>query len=158
MRADMNRHGSAAQPTPKKQKKEAASKPKTAKQNWTAYVAEHGIGDKNLPEEPEDGINQTDSKTHYLLTPGDLACLSHFPKPNPKYGNMTKLFSKEDVQKLGYRKAAVVAGIVEDKDLEGFLEKGKQLLEETLKEREPQSSAEEKNGEPATKDETPEKA
>lgn len=67
-----------------------------------------------------------------MLTPGDLACLQHFPKPNPKYGNTTKLFNKDDVQKLAYRKAAVVGGIEEAGDTEKFLAKGEELLEASV--------------------------
>ncbi|KZM23278.1 uncharacterized protein EKO05_0004442 [Ascochyta rabiei] len=122
-------YGPDAQDSPKEQAKEATPKPKTSKQNWAAYTKEHNVGDKKLSGEPEDGINQTDSKTHYLLTPSDLACLPHFPKPNSKYGNTTKLFNKEDVQKLAYRKAAVVASIEEGKDTEEFLSKGEDALD-----------------------------
>ncbi|KAF9698687.1 hypothetical protein EKO04_002780 [Ascochyta lentis] len=122
-------HSSDMQESPKKQTKEAAPKPKTSKQIWAAYVNEHNVGDKKLSEEPEDSINQTDSKTHYLLTPGDLACLPHFPKPNPKYGNTTKLFNEDSIKRLAYRKAAVVAGIEEGKDTGEFLSKGKELLD-----------------------------
>ena len=87
------------------------------------------MGDKKLSDEPEDSVNQTDSKTFYMLAPGDLSCLPHFPKPNQKYGNTTKLFNKGDVQKLAYRKAAVVGGVEETEDTEKFLSKGKELLE-----------------------------
>ncbi|KAJ4362242.1 hypothetical protein N0V95_001486 [Ascochyta clinopodiicola] len=125
-------YGPDAQDSPEEQAKEATPKPKTSKQNWAAYTKQHNVGDKKLSEEPEDVINQTDSKTHYLLTPGDLACLPYFPKPNPKYGNTTKLFNKKDVQKLAYRKAAVVAGIEEGKDTAEFLSKGKDALDLTV--------------------------
>ncbi|KAJ8113577.1 hypothetical protein OPT61_g4329 [Boeremia exigua] len=121
-------HVNDAQSSPKKPEKEAAPKPKTSKQKWAAYVEEHSVGDKKLSEAPEDSINQTDCKTEYQLLPSDLACLPHFPKPNPKYGNTTKLFSKPEVRDLAYRKAATVAGIDDTMDTEEFLSKGKELL------------------------------
>ena len=129
-----SRHSNDAQSTLKKPKEESASKPKTPKsktpkQNWAAYVEEHNVGDEKLSEEPDDGINQSDSKAHFQLLPGDLVCLPHFPKPNQKYGNTTKLFKKADVQALAYRKAATVAGIEEGDDVEAFLGKGQELLE-----------------------------
>ena len=129
-----SRHSNDAQSTPKKSKGEPASKPKTPKsktpkQKWAAYVEEHNVGDEKLSEEPDDGINQSDSKAHFQLLPGDLVCLPHFPKPNQKYGNTTKLFKKADVQALAYRKAATVAGIEEGDDVEAFLGKGQELLE-----------------------------
>lgn len=108
--------------------KDTPKKPKTHKQKWTAYVEKHNIGDKKLPEEPEESINQTDSKTQFQLLPGDLVCLPHFPKPNPKYGNTTKLFNRADVKTLAYRKAATVDGVEEGENTDDFLEKGKELL------------------------------
>jgi hypothetical protein len=57
-----------------------------------------------------------------------LVVLNFFPKPNPKYGNTTKLFNEDEVKELAYRKTAVLAG-VEGKD-EEVLEKGKKLFEE----------------------------
>ncbi|KAH6620268.1 hypothetical protein C7974DRAFT_229673 [Boeremia exigua] len=122
-----NEHSNGAK-SPPKEPKEAAPKPKTPKQKWAAYVEEHSIGDEKLSEEPEDSINQTDSKTQFQLLPADLACLPHFPKPNPKYGNTTKLFKKNDVQDLAYRKAAMVAGVDETATTEEILSKGKELL------------------------------
>lgn len=125
------RHGNDADSSTKEQK-DTAPKPKTSRQKWAVYISEHDVGDKKLSTEPDESINQTDSKTHFSLTPGDLACLPHFPKPNPKYGNTTKLFDKDDVQKLAYRKAAVVEGIDETGDTEAFLSKGKALLESAV--------------------------
>lgn len=92
------------------------------------YIEEYGVGDEKLFEEPQESINQTDSKTHYLLLPGDLVCLPYFPKPNPKYGNTTKLFNRAEVRNLAYRKAATIDGLEEGEDLEEFLSKGKDLL------------------------------
>ena len=85
-----------------------------------------------MTEEPETAINQSDSKTKYSLTPGDLAVLPYFPKPNPKYGNTTKLFKESEVKTLAYRKAAVVGGVGEEDDA-ALLEKGRGLLEEGKK-------------------------
>lgn len=83
----------------------------------------------SLKEEPEEAINQTDCKTKYSLVPGDLAVLPYFPKPNPKYGNTTKLFKESEVKTLAYRKAAVLGGVA-DGDEAAMLEKGKKLLED----------------------------
>ena len=131
-----SRHSNDAQSIPKKPKEEPASKPKTPKsktlkQRWAAYVEEHIVGDQKLSEEPEDGINQSDSKANFQLLPGDLVCLPHFPKPNQKYGNTTKLFKKADVQTLAYRKAVTIAGIEEDGDVQDSLSKGQGLLGST---------------------------
>lgn len=117
---------SNASTTPKK-----ADKLKTPKQKWTAYVDSHTISSPdNLNDEPEESINQTDSKTRYSLTPGDLAVLPYFPKPNPKYGNTTKLFKESEVKTLAYRKAAYLGGADEGDD-EVVLKKGKELFEES---------------------------
>lgn len=62
------------------------------------------------------------------LLPGDLVCLPHFPKPNPKYGNTTKLFKRADVKNLAYRKSATIGGLEEGDNIEEFLKKGKKLL------------------------------
>lgn len=136
-----NRHSKDAQSRPKKAKEEPASKSKTPKsktpkQKWAAYVEEHNVGDQKLSEEPEDGINQSDCKADLQLLPGDLVCLPHFPKPNQKYGNTTKLFKKADVQTLAYRKAATVKGIEEDDDVEAFLSKGQKLLKTSAEQKE----------------------
>ena len=104
----MPRHSNNIQPSLKKQKKDAPPKQKTSKQKWTVYVNEHNIGNKKLSKEPVDNINQTDSKTYFLLTPGDLGCLSNFPEPSLKYVNTTKLFNRADVRTLAYLKAAIL--------------------------------------------------
>ncbi|KAF3035458.1 hypothetical protein E8E12_006161 [Didymella heteroderae] len=127
------RHSKDAQATPTKPKKEIAvgdtpKKAKTHKQKWAAYVEEHNVGDKKLSEEPEESINQTDSKTQFQLLPGDLVCLPYFPKPNPKYGNTTKFFNRADIKELSYRKQATIGGVEEIEDPEEFLSKGKELL------------------------------
>jgi hypothetical protein len=57
-----------------------------------------------------------------------LAVLPYFPKPNPKYGNTTKLFKESEVKSLAYRKHAVIAGVEED-DEGALLEKGRELFE-----------------------------
>lgn len=98
-------------------------------------MKQHSASPQNTFTEPESAINQTDSRTQYKLMPEDLTSLQYFPKPNPVYGwgNTAKLFNKADVQRLAYRKAAVVAVVEEDDDVEAFLDKGKRILEGTLK-------------------------
>jgi hypothetical protein len=54
--------------------------------------------------------------------------LNFFPKPNPKYGNTTKLFDEDEVKELAYRKTAVLAGVEGDDEV--VLDKGKKLFEE----------------------------
>lgn len=104
-------------------------KEKTPKQKWAAYVEAHTVSSPDsLKDEPEEAINQTDCKTKYSLLPGDLAVLPYFPKPNPKYGNTTKLFKESEAKTLAYRKAAVLGG-VDDGDEAAMLEKGKELFE-----------------------------
>lgn len=112
--------------TPKKDK---PTKDKTPKQKWTAYTETHALGENaKLPDEPDEAINQTDSKSKYRLTPADLGVLPYFPKPNPKYGNTTKLFQESEVKTLAYRKAAVLGGVGEGEDAE-VLKKGRELFE-----------------------------
>lgn len=53
-----------------------------------------------------------------------------FRKPNPKYGNTTKLFEENNVKALAYKKAAILGG-VEESDEGKSLEKGRELFEET---------------------------
>jgi hypothetical protein len=121
------RHKDDPKEEPKSDKKKAP-KAKTPKQKWTAYVEAHTVSAPDaLKEEPEDAINQSDCKPKYSLLPADLAVLPYFPKPNPKYGNTTKLFKESEVKTLAYRKAAVL-GDVDEAD-EELLEKRKALLE-----------------------------
>jgi hypothetical protein len=100
------------------------------KKEWTTYLESqtHPTPLPTLTETPPESINQSDCKTKYNLVPADLVVLNFFPKPNPKYGNTTKLFNEDEVKELAYRKTAVLAG-VEGKD-EEVLEKGKELFEE----------------------------
>ncbi|KAI4629888.1 uncharacterized protein J4E87_003075 [Alternaria ethzedia] len=123
---------------PEKSKKEAPAKPakptkeKTPKQKWSAYISAHTpAADSNLTEEPSDVINQTECKNKYSLTPQDLACLSFFPKKNPVYGKIMKLFEESEVKKLAYVKTAVLAGVEDDGEDEGALAKeGRKTFEE----------------------------
>ncbi|KAI4690857.1 uncharacterized protein J4E88_002330 [Alternaria novae-zelandiae] len=123
---------------PEKSKKEAPVKPtkpakeKTPKQKWSAYISAHTLAaDSNLTEEPSDVINQTECKNKYSLTPQDLACLSFFPKKNPVYGKIMKLFEESEVKKLAYVKTAVLAGVEDDGEDEGALVKeGRKIFEE----------------------------
>ncbi|KAH7406106.1 hypothetical protein DE146DRAFT_433895 [Phaeosphaeria sp. MPI-PUGE-AT-0046c] len=117
-------------PEEEKEEKKKEPKEKTPKQKWTAYVEAHTVSSPDsLKEEPDEAINQTDCKTKYSLVPGDLAVLPYFPKPNPKYGNTTKLFKESEVKTLAYRKAAMQGG-VEDGDEAAMLKKGKDLFED----------------------------
>ncbi|KAH6878107.1 hypothetical protein BKA58DRAFT_465824 [Alternaria rosae] len=126
---------------PAKEKKDAPAKPtksakdKTPKQKWSAYLSAHTIAaDSNLTEEPSDVINQTECKNKYGLTPQDLACLSFFPKKNPVYGKIMKLFEESEVKKLAYVKIAVLAGVEDDGEDEGALVKeGRKIFEEQRK-------------------------
>jgi len=123
---------------PEKSKKEAPAKPakptkdKTPKQKWSAYISAHTLAaDSNLTEEPSDVINQTECKNKYSLTPQDLACLSFFPKKNPVYGKIMKLFEESEVKKLAYVKTAILAGVEDDGKDEGALVKeGRKIFEE----------------------------
>ncbi|KAI4670323.1 uncharacterized protein J4E79_000604 [Alternaria viburni] len=123
---------------PEKSKKEAPTKPtkptkeKTPKQKWSAYISAHTLAaDSNLTEEPSDVINQTECKNKYSLTPQDLACLSFFPKKNPVYGKIMKLFQESEVKKLAYVKTAVLAGVEDDgKDEGALMKEGRKIFEE----------------------------
>jgi len=123
---------------PEKSKKEAPAKStkpakeKTPKQNWSAYISAHTpTADSNLTEEPSDVINQTECKNKYSLTSQDLACLPFFPKKNPVYGKIMKLFKESEAKKLAYVKTAVLAGVEDDGEDEGALVKeGRKIFEE----------------------------
>ncbi|KAI4653538.1 hypothetical protein J4E93_001304 [Alternaria ventricosa] len=117
---------------PEKTKKEAPTKEKTLKQKWSAYISAHTIAtDDNLTEEPSDVINQTECKNKYSLTPQDLACLPFFPKKNPVYGKIMKLFEESEVKKLAYVKTAVLAGVEDDgEDDEALVKEGQKIFEE----------------------------
>ena len=116
--------------TPEKESKPAKTKAKTPKQKWSDYVSSHAIAESDmLSAEPEEAVNQTDSKTKYNLTPQDLACLPYFPKPNHMYKNTTKLFEEGEVSSFAYRKQAVLAGVEEDDEV-ALLKRGKELFEE----------------------------
>ncbi|KAF1830420.1 hypothetical protein BDW02DRAFT_559068 [Decorospora gaudefroyi] len=111
------------------QKPDKPTKEKTPKQKWTQYITAHALTTNDtLSQEPQDAVNQTDSKAKYNLTPTDLACLPYFAKKNPAYGNGMKLFKESEVRVLAYRKAAVLAG--EGGGDEGaFLERGREIFE-----------------------------
>ncbi|CAO2657245.1 Nn.00g033710.m01.CDS01 [Neocucurbitaria sp. VM-36] len=110
-------------------------KDKTPKQKWAEYIATHALAatgkdNDKLAEEPEESVNQTESKSTYNLTPQDLACLPYFSKKNPKYGGTIKLFKVSEVKGLAWRKAAVLAGVEENGGGEvNFLERGKEIFE-----------------------------
>ncbi|KAH7073409.1 hypothetical protein FB567DRAFT_199979 [Paraphoma chrysanthemicola] len=109
------------------------AKPKTPKQKWSAYIEAHTLADPaSLKEEPANPINQSDCKPKYDLLPADLAVLPYFAKPNPKYGNTTKLFDESEVKTLAWRKAAVVGGVEEGEEGK-VLEKGRELVEGRVK-------------------------
>ncbi|KAH7402769.1 hypothetical protein BKA66DRAFT_564670 [Pyrenochaeta sp. MPI-SDFR-AT-0127] len=122
-------------PPPKEQAKPEREKTKTPKQKWADYINEHSLSSTTFPltVEPEAAINQTDSKTKYSLTPQDLAVLPYFPKPNPKYGNTTKLFEEGEVKALAYKKAAILEGVEESED-GALAQKGKAIFEKKEKE------------------------
>ncbi|KAF2032267.1 hypothetical protein EK21DRAFT_110210 [Setomelanomma holmii] len=106
------------------------TKEKTPKQKWTAHVESHALSTPAaLTSEPSEAINQSDCKTKYNLLPADLAVLPYFGKPNPKYGNTTKLFDEGEVKTLAYRKAAIVGGVEEGDEVK-LLERGKEVFEE----------------------------
>lgn len=121
------------EPEVKEDKKEKKNKPKSTKQKWGSYIESqtHPTPLPTLKEEPKEVINQSDCNTRYHLVPADLVVLNFFPKPNPKYGNTTKLFNEDEVKELAWRKTAVLAGVeqVGGDDAE-LLEKGKTLFEE----------------------------
>jgi hypothetical protein len=103
----------------------------TPKQKWSAYIESHTLSSPDaLASEPEESINQSDCKSKFNLLPADLAVLSYFPKPNPKYKNTTKLFKESEVENLAHRKTAVLAGVEDDGDEAALLEKGKTLFDE----------------------------
>jgi hypothetical protein len=128
-----SRHKDAAdEVTPAKDdKKKKTDKPMTPRQKWAAYIESRTVTSPDaLASEPEEAINQSDCRSKFDLMPADLAVLSYFPKPNPKYKNTTKLFKESDVEDLAHRKTAVLAGVEDDGDEAALLEKGKTLFDE----------------------------
>jgi hypothetical protein len=113
----------AAEQTSKQEKTDKA----THKAAWEAWVSENALDDDTLlDEEPgkEDSITQTDSLKRYGLKATELGSLKHFEKRNPVYNNTMKLFREEHVKVLGFRKAGMLAGETEEKDI---LEKGEEV-------------------------------
>ena len=79
----------------------------------------------------DDLVNVKESGNVYGIKREELNCLRHCPAPNPHGANFTpmKLFVKSEVQKLAFRKEAILAGVAQDDEAE-LLRRGKELYEE----------------------------
>ncbi|KAF1964862.1 hypothetical protein BU23DRAFT_575358 [Bimuria novae-zelandiae CBS 107.79] len=109
--------------------RETADK-KRWKREWDDYVKENDVHGATLDEEPVPKITQTDAGQLYTLKPNELACLPHFPKPNYYDAtNITKVFDESDVEKLAFRKYAMLSGMAREPE-KVMLARGKDLWEE----------------------------
>lgn len=120
----------------KKVAKDAAaakkSEEKQHKETWRVWVINHDAGDERFKADPaeHDTLTQTNCKAVYGVTPEELKTLAHdevFNTHNPKMPG--RVFKKEEVQRLAFRKAAVLAG-VEEKDETKLVERGRVIHEE----------------------------
>jgi hypothetical protein len=119
----------------KRAEKEAASakknQQKQCKEIWRVWVINNDAGDERFKADPteHDTLTQTNCKKFYGVTPEELKTLAHdevFNSHNPKMPG--KIFKREQVQRLAFRKSAVLAG-VEEKDDEELVKKGKVIFE-----------------------------
>lgn len=100
-----------------KQQEEKAQKQK-AKHRWDDWLKENDVSGKLLDAEPEreDCVTQTDSQKQYGLKANELITLKHFEKSN-QYGGQTKLFLKDDVKKVAFRKYGLLAGLTDEEEI-----------------------------------------
>jgi hypothetical protein len=105
---------------------------KQRKEKWRVWIINNDAGDKRFKADPADHetLTQTNCKALYGVTPEELKTLAHdevFNSHNPKMPG--KVFKKEEVQQLAFRKSAVLAGVEEDND-EELVKQGKAIFEE----------------------------
>lgn len=119
----------------KKAEKEAAAakknEEKQRKEIWRVWIINNDAGDERFKADPKehDTLTQTNCKTYYGVTPEELKTLAHdevFNSHNPKMPG--KIFKREEVQRLAFRKSAVMAG-VEEKDDEELVKQGRAIFE-----------------------------
>jgi len=128
-------------PKPKRQKKdpetlaqEAQAKLAKAdkalhKQAWQDWLAAHSAEGEMLEEEPdkEENITQTDALKKYGLKKEELTSLLRYEKKNPLYGGTMKLFLKDNVRELCFRKIGMLEGVEGGDDK--ILRRGEELWE-----------------------------
>ena len=105
---------------------------KRRKLAFEKYCQDHEKHGSNaiLGKEPRNAITQSDAGHLYMLKPNHLACLKHFPKPNPHDRSRTmKLFDEDSVKILAFEKYALLAGITEGTK-EEILAEGERLWRE----------------------------
>ena len=109
---------------------EAKAAKVAAKKIWEAWLDEHNIHGELLATEPtkDEAITQTDSLKRYGLKPAELGSLLRFEKKNPQYGGTMKLFVKDDVKELAFRKLGMLAGVEGDDEV--VVEKGEEIWKE----------------------------
>jgi hypothetical protein len=118
----------------KKSEKEAAAakknEEKQRKETWRVWVINNDAGDERFEADTEhDTLTQTNCKKYYGVTPEELKTLAHdevFNSHNPKMPG--KIFKRSEVQRLAFRKSAILAG-VEEKDDEELVEQGRAIFE-----------------------------
>lgn len=118
----------AAEHAEKSKKQEEKAEKQTAKKRWEDWLSKHDVSGKLLDAEPEreDCVTQTDAQKQYGLKASELATLEHFEKAN-QYGGQTKLFLKNDVKSVAYRKCGLLAGLTDEQEI---MDKGKKLWKE----------------------------
>ena len=81
-------------------------------------------------------MTEKTARIYYQLDTSDLGCLRYFLKPIGNVGKTIKVFKKQDVKFLLYRKVATLAGIEEIEDNMLYLRWGEELAREALLKRE----------------------
>jgi hypothetical protein len=108
----------AAEPTKKQEEKaaklEATAQKLAAKQRWEDWVQSHAFPEssKLLTYEPkrEDCVTQTECIKLYGLKLAEMTSLNYCATGRMVYGHPTKLFLREQVEKLACRKRGMLAG------------------------------------------------
>ncbi|KAF1951380.1 hypothetical protein CC80DRAFT_597512 [Byssothecium circinans] len=123
----------AAKADEKKAEKERKANERKWKQDWKQWI--ESPANKTSATFQRDGadddvINVKECLKVYNIKRDALSCLEHCPAPNPHAVAFTpmKLFKQADVQRLAFRKEAIMAGIPHEDD-EELLSKGEELYE-----------------------------
>ncbi|KAF2790405.1 hypothetical protein K505DRAFT_377558 [Melanomma pulvis-pyrius CBS 109.77] len=126
----------AAIATEKKAAKEKAAakrlEQKQRKEDWKAWILEHNADGEKFKCDPEaqDTLTQTNCKVYYNVTPDELKTLPYDERFNShNIKRPSKVFRRTDVQRLAFRKQAILSGVVQN-DEEDLLKRGKALFED----------------------------
>ncbi|KAF2829360.1 hypothetical protein CC86DRAFT_404001 [Ophiobolus disseminans] len=99
---------------------------------WKDWVNEHILGDEDakLPPTDDDCLTATKCKDYFKIAGDELKCLQHDARPSPHGGRLPplKLYKYDEVERLAYKKEAILAGVSQDNE-ETLIARGKVLWE-----------------------------